>query len=83
MVEAGGVDEAARLSILDGVDRVPSVAPLGRKRSLSCWRPTAADCVIEVGIVPFSDVDDDHAVVDPKAMGWTPPDGIDVPKWRC
>lgn len=19
----------------------------------------------------------------PKALGWTPPDGIDVPEWRC
>ena len=26
---------------------------------------------------------DDKAAAGRALMGWTPPDGIDVPKWRC
>ena len=43
--------------------------------------PSMAAVVDDV-VVGFEDAVR-QAVIAHELMGWTPPDGIDVPKWRC
>ena len=50
--------------------------PKIRKPTFETFGPAKAACANKAAVQLANQVS-------PKLMGWTPPGGIDVPKWRC
>jgi len=54
--------------------KIPSLKPLAGLQSLRAFLGVSTK-LIDKQLMPLAEC--------PKLMGWTPPDGIYVPKWRC